>query len=102
MCCVKFKETNKFAQIKKLANQSTLNKAHVITITKACVSAFMKQEIPLLFDVERTKKQKIVKMYFLRLLLKFFFNNKKLFMANLLSNGLDEKVTICYIIMIYN
>ena len=28
--------------LKKLANQSTLNKAHVIEITKACILAFLK------------------------------------------------------------
>ena len=33
-----------------------LNRAHVIEITKACIVAFIKQEIPWLFDVERRKK----------------------------------------------
>ena len=32
----------KFPHLWKLANQSTLNKAHVIEITKACKVAFMK------------------------------------------------------------
>ena len=31
----------------------------------------------------------------------FFFNIKKLFMADLLTNGLHEKIMICYIIMLY-
>ena len=30
-----------------------------------------------------------------------FFNIKKLFMAELLSNRLQEKLMICYIIMLY-
>ena len=46
------------------------------------------------------KKQKTVGMYFLKLLLKIFFI-KKLFMANLLSNGLQEKVMTCCIIICY-
>ena len=61
-----------------------------------------KQEIPLLFDVERTKKTEDGENVFFKALAKVFFNIKKLFMANLLSNGLYEKVTICYIIMINN
>ena len=32
----------KFPHLWKLANQSTLNKAHVIEVTKACKVAFMK------------------------------------------------------------
>ena len=40
-------------------------------------------------------------MYFLKLLLKFFVNIEKFFMTDLLSNGLHEKVIICYIIMLY-
>ena len=43
----------------------------------------------------------MVKMYFLKLLLKIFVNIKKLFKVDLLSNGLHEKVThvilLCYI-----
>ena len=46
------------------------------------------------------KKQKMVKMYFLKLLIKIFENIKKLFMGDLLSNGLHKKVMICYIIVI--
>ena len=50
-----------------------LNKAHVIEITKACIVAFIKARNSLMFDVEkRKKKRKIVKMYFLKLTLKFF------------------------------
>ena len=37
-----FKQTNGIAHLQKLANQSTLNKAHVIEITKVCTVALMK------------------------------------------------------------
>ena len=43
----------KFPHLWKLANQSTLNKAHVIEITKAGKVASWKQEIPSLFDIDR-------------------------------------------------
>ena len=36
------KKLIKFAHLQKLANQSILNKAHVIEITNACIVAFMK------------------------------------------------------------
>ena len=39
-------------------------------------------------------------MYFLKALAKFFYNMEKLFMADLLPNGVHEKVmifSICYI-----
>ena len=58
------KQTNQIHHLWTLANQSTLNKADVIEITKA----LWKQEILWFFDVERKcqlgKKQKIVKIYF--------------------------------------
>ena len=58
-------------------------------MTKACIVAFMKASW--LFDEEKRKKtKKMMKMYFLKLLLKNFC--EKLFMADLLSNGLHEKV----------
>ena len=41
----------------------------------------------------------MVKMYFLKLLIKIFVNIKKLFMAIFLSNRRHEKVMICYIII---
>ena len=47
------------------------------------------------------KKQKMVKMCFLKLLLNIFVSIKKLFMADPISNGLHEKVMICYIIMLH-
>ena len=48
-------------------------KAHVIEITKSCIAAFMKARNSLVVDLERGKKQKIVKMFFLKLLLKVLF-----------------------------
>ena len=39
---MKFKQTNQIAHLSKLANQLTLNKAHLIEITKSCTVAFMK------------------------------------------------------------
>ena len=39
---MKFKQTNQIVHPQKSANQSMLNKAHVIEITKACAVAFMK------------------------------------------------------------
>ena len=40
-------------------------------------------------------------MHFLKLLLKFFVNIKKLFMADFLSSELHKKIMICYISFIY-
>ena len=36
------KQTNQIHHLSTLANQSTLNKAHVIELTKACTVTFMK------------------------------------------------------------
>ena len=55
-----------------------------------------KQEIPWLFDVERRKKAADGENVVIKALAK-----KKLFMTKLLSNGLHEKVIICYIITLY-
>ena len=38
---------------------------------------------------------------FFKALAQFFFNIKKLFMTDLLINGLHEKVLICYVIMLF-
>ena len=48
-----------------------LNKLHLIEITKAFAVAFMKARNPLVVVVQcrERKKQKMVKMYFLKLLL---------------------------------
>ena len=57
----------------KLANQSTLNKAHMIEITKACIVAFMKARNSSVVSCRETgKTQKMVEMHFLKLLLKIF------------------------------
>ena len=74
-----------------------LNKAHVTEIIKACIIAFIKQQIPSLFNEEITKKDG--ENVFFKGLTKIFVNNKKLLMADL-SNGPHEKVMICYIIML--
>ena len=55
----------KFAHLWKLGNQSTLNKAHVIEITKACTVTFMKARNSLIVQcgeehVSWEKKQKRV------------------------------------------
>ena len=64
---MKFKQTNQIAHLQKLANQSRLNKAHVIEITKACTVAFMKARNCLVVrcrekHVNWEKKQKMVKI----------------------------------------
>ena len=61
-----------------------------------------KQEIPWVFDEERRKKKEDGKNVFFKALAKtFFVNIKKLFMGDLLINGLDEKAMMCHIIMLY-
>ena len=54
------KKPIKFAHLQKLANQSTLNKAHVIEITKTCTVTFMKAKNPLVVwcREKETKKKK--------------------------------------------
>ena len=56
-----------------------------------------------LFHVERRKKTEDYEIVFfnLKLLLNIFVNMEKFFMADLRSNGLHEKVMICYAIMLY-
>ena len=69
---MKFKETNQICTpLEKLANQLMLNKVHLIEITKAFAVAFMKARNPLVVVVRcrERKKQNMVKMYFLKLLL---------------------------------
>ena len=65
----------------------------MIEITKACIVAFMKAR-------KRGEKKKIVKMYPFKFPAKsffFFVNMEKVFMADLLPNGLHERVMICSI-----
>ena len=69
---MKFKETNQICSPLTLANQSTLNKAHVVEITKACIVAFMKARNYSVVSCRERKKQKMVKMYFFKALLKAF------------------------------
>ena len=63
----------KFAHLWKLASQSKLNKDYVIQITKACMFAFMKARNTLVVWCREKKKNKVVKMYFLKPLLKIFW-----------------------------
>ena len=54
---VKFKQTNQISHLETLANQSTLNKAHVIEITKACTVTSMKARNSLVVVQCREKSQ---------------------------------------------
>ena len=56
MCYGKFEETNQICAPLKLANQSTLNKARVIEITKTCIVAFMKVRNSLVVWCREKKK----------------------------------------------
>ena len=78
----------------------------MIETTKACTAAFMKAKNSL-FDVERNmsigkKTEDRENLFFKALANRFWLTSKsfhgstKLFMADLLSNGLYEKVMICY------
>ena len=73
---MKFKQTSQLCQPAKIS-QSTLNKIHLIEITKGCIVAFIKARNSLVFlcreeHVNREKKQKMVKIYFLKLQLRDF------------------------------
>ena len=73
----------------------------MIEITKACILAFMKARNSLVVRCREKKKTEDGENVFFKALAKIFFVNiKKLFMADLLSNGLHEKVMICYITML--
>ena len=64
----------------------------------------MKAESSLVVWCEEKKKRKKEddeNVFFKALGKKFFVNIKKLFMTNLLSYRLHEKVIICYIIILY-
>ena len=76
-------------------------------ITLICQLLLWKQEILMLFDVERNvsiEKQNMVKTYFLKfLVISINFEGNQLchrttnfFMVNLLSNEFHKKVVICY------
>ena len=68
----------------------------MIETTKVCTAAFMKARNPWLFDVERRIKTEDDENVFFKAVAKIFFL-KKFVMADLLTNGLHEKVMICYI-----
>ena len=79
---MKFKQTNQIAHLQKLANQSTLNKAHMIERTKACTVAFMKARNSLVVPckekhVNWKKKQKIVNICFFKALVNRFWLTSK-------------------------
>ena len=105
MLYVILKKPIKFAHLYKLANQSTLNKAHVTEIIKACIVALWKQEIPWLFDVERrNKKQEMVKIYFLKVLLKCFSQHQKVVYDGpsiKWTSWKDNDMLYYYIILLY-
>ena len=68
---MKLKQTNQILHLQTLANQSTLNKTHVIEITKACAVAFMRARNSLVVQCRQKhanwkKEQKMVKIYFLK------------------------------------
>ena len=67
------KKPIKFAQLKKLANQSTLNKAHAIAITKACILAFMKARNSFVVWRRENKKTEDGENVFFKALAKVFF-----------------------------
>ena len=93
------KKPIKFFHHWKLVSQSTLNQAHVIEITKRCTVAFMKARNYLVvwWREEKRKTEDGENVLFKALAKNFFVGMSKLFMVELLSNALHEKV-ICYII----
>ena len=66
------KKPIKFAHLEKLANQSTLNKAHMIEITKACIAAFMKARNSLVVWSREKKKTEDGENVFFKALAKNF------------------------------
>ena len=65
------KQTNQIHHLQTLANQSTLNKAYVIEITKACAVAFMKARNSFVVRCREKhanwkKTEDMVKIYFLK------------------------------------
>ena len=90
------KKPLKLAHLWELANKLTLNKTHVIEITKTCIVAFMKGRNYLVVWCRGKKKTRCWKCSFESSRKNVFLNIRKLFMANLLSNELYEKVMIYY------
>ena len=74
----------------------------MIKITKTWIAAFMKVRNPLVVWCREKKKTEDGENVFFRALAKIFLLiPKKLFMADLLSNGLHEKIIIYYVITLY-
>ena len=68
----------------------------MIEITNAFIVVFMKaRDFLVVWCREKKKKTEDGENVFFKALANFFFNIKKLFMADLASNGLREKVMIC-------
>ena len=64
------KKRIKFSLLSKLANQLTLNKAHKIEITKACIAAFMKAINSLVVWCREKKKTEDAENVFFKALAK--------------------------------
>ena len=78
------KKPIKFAHLQKLVNQSTLNNSLGMEIIKAFTVTFMKARNFLVVrwtKKERGKKQKMVKMYFLKVLIIVVPGSTKLFLV---------------------
>ena len=71
------KKPIKFPHLLKLANQSTLNKAHPIGITKACIVAFMKARNSLVVWCREKKKTEDREKVLLKTLAKIFLLTSK-------------------------
>ena len=95
---VKFKETNQICSPLKIS-QSINAESACDRNNKSMYRCFYESKSFLSCLMHwKEKKQKIVKMYFFKVLAKnFFVNMEKLFMADLLPSGLHEKVMICSI-----
>ena len=71
----------------------------MIEITKACRGAFMKARNSLILQCREKKKNRDGENVFFKALANRFCLTSKSFlwfMTNLLSNGLHEKIMICY------
>ena len=94
----------KYVHLEKLANQLTFIGAYVIETAKACTVALMEARHSLVIQCTEKcvnwQKTEGGENNWFRLTSKLISRVKRttrLFMANLLSNGLNEKVIICYV-----
>ena len=99
---MKFKENNQICSPLKISQsinaESACDRNMYSCIEKACiVVAFMKSGNSLVVWCIEKKKTEDSENVFFKALAEFFFNMEKLFMAELLPNGLHEKVMICSI-----